>query len=439
MAIPLHNRIYNSEVQGKKDGSEVIVAGWLADIKLLGKLAFLKLRDRSGFLQIVATEDFKGFKKLSDITLESVIVLKGKVKPSKAKAGGKELQLEDFEVLSLADPHIPIDMTGKIETDLSKRLDWRYLDLRQPKELAIFKVRAEVTRAVREFLANNGFIEMHTPKIVGMGAEGGATLFTVPDYYGKKAYLAQSQQFYKQMMQIAGFERVFEIGPSFRAEKSHTIRHLTEFSHVDVEMSFIEDVDDVLKIGEGLLAHVLACVKKNCSNELKLLGVENDILKLPVPRVTYSDAIKMLQKAGSKIKDGEDIGMGDEKLLGEAVKNKFKTDAYFLEKFPWKLDVCKFYSMREGNVGKVADFEYKGQEIFTGAQREHRIEFLKKQIKEKGLREKDFEYYTEPFKYGVPPHGGFGLGLDRLVQLILNLPNIREAVLFPRDTERLTP
>jgi aspartyl/asparaginyl-tRNA synthetase len=280
---------------------------------------------------------------------------------------------------------------------------------------------------------------MHTPKLVGMGAEGGATLFTVPDYYGKKAYLAQSQQFYKQMMQIAGFERVFEIGASFRAEKSHTVRHLTEFSHIDVEMSFIEDLDDVLKIGEGLLAHVLTCVKKNCQSELKMLGVENETLKLPVPRVNYADAIKMLQKAGSKIKDGDDIGMEDEKLLGEAVKNKFKTDAYFLQKFPWKQDVCKFYSMREGNVGRVADFEYKGQEIFTGAQREHRIEFLKKQIKEKGLREKDFEYYMEPFKYGVPPHGGFGLGLDRLTQFILNLPNIREAVLFPRDPERLTP
>jgi aspartyl-tRNA synthetase len=240
-------------------------------------------------------------------------------------------------------------------------------------------------------------------------------------------------------MQIAGFERVFEIGPSFRAEKSHTIRHLAEFSHVDVELSFIEDLGDVLKIGDGLLAHVLNCVKKNCSDELKLLCVEIETLKLPIPRVNYVEAIPMLQKAGSKIKKGEDIGMEDEKLLGELVKKKYKSDAYFLQKFPWKLDVCKFYSMREGDFGRVADLEYKGQELFTGAQREHRIDMLKKQIREKGLREKDFEYYIEPFKYGVPPHGGFGLGLDRLVQFILNLPNIREAVLFPRDTERLTP
>lgn len=439
MAIPLKTRIYNSEAQLKKDGSEVIVAGWLADIKLLGKLAFLKLRDRTGTLQIVATEDFKEFKKLPSLTLESVIVIKGKVKPSKAKAGGKELQLEDFDVLSLADSHLPIDMTGKIPTDLSKRLDWRYLDLRSPKNFAIFKIRAEITKAIREFLTNNRFIEMQTPKLVGMGAEGGATLFTVPDYYGKRAYLAQSQQFYKQLMQIAGFERVFEIGPSFRAEKSHTVRHLTEFSHVDVEMSFIENLDDVLKIGEGLLAHVLNSVKSNCAAELKSLGVENDTLKLPIPRVDYTEAITMLQKAGSKIKKGEDIGMEDEKLLGELVKKKYKSDAYFLQKFSWKLDVCKFYSMREGDFGRVADLEYKGQELFTGAQREHRIEMLKKQIKEKGLREKDFEYYMEPFKYGVPPHGGFGLGLDRLTQFILNLPNIREAVLFPRDPERLAP
>ncbi|MEK6807515.1 MAG: amino acid--tRNA ligase-related protein, partial [Nanoarchaeota archaeon] len=223
------------------------------------------------------------------------------------------------------------------------------------------------------------------------------------------------------------------------AEKSHTVRHMTEFSHIDVELSFIDDLDDVLKISEGVLNHVLACVKKNCANELKILGVEIETLKLPIPRVDYEEAVKLLQKAGSKIKMGEDIGMEDEKLLGEAVKNKYKTDAYFLQKFPWKLDVCKFYSMREGNYGKVADLEYKGQEIATNAQREHRYGVLKAQIKEKGLKEKDFEYYTEPFKYGTPPHGGFGMGLDRLTQFILNLVNIREATLFPRDTERLTP
>jgi len=437
MEIDIHKRVCSCEVQKAKEGSKAVVAGFAAEVKSLGKIAFIKLRDREGFVQLVST-DSKLIDKISKIPQESVIVAEGKVKKSKLKAGGNELDLEHFEILSEAQK-LPIDISGKIETDLSKRLDYRYIDLRNPKNLAIFKIRAEITRAVREFLTNNGFIEMQTPKLVGMGAEGGATLFTIPDYYGKKAYLAQSQQFYKQLMQISGFERVFEIGPSFRAEKSHTVRHMTEFSHIDVELSFIKDLDDVLKIGEGLLAHALTCVKKNCQEELKLLGVEIELAKLPLPRVNYTEAIDMLRKAGSKIKQGEDIGMEDEKLLGELVKKKFKSDAYFLQKFPWKLDVCKFYSMREGNFGSVADFEYKGQELFTGAQREHRVEILKKQIKEKGLKEKDFEYYIEPFKYGCPPHGGFGMGLDRLTQYMLNLPNVREATLFPRDPERLAP
>ncbi|MGB9675546.1 MAG: amino acid--tRNA ligase-related protein, partial [Candidatus Nanoarchaeia archaeon] len=251
--------------------------------------------------------------------------------------------------------------------------------------------------------------------------------------------LAQSQQFYKQMAQLAGFERTFEIGPSFRAEKSHTVRHLSEFTHLDVEMSFITDLNDVLKISEGVLAYAIQNVRKNCKEELNLLGVELEELKLPLPRVRYEEAIEMLQKAGSKIKKGEDIGTEDEKILGELVKSKFGSDAYFLTYFPWKLDVCKFYSMREGDYGRVADLEYKGQEIATNAQREHRYELLKKQIVEKGLNLKAFEFYTEPFKFGAPPHGGFGMGIDRVTQFMLNLSNIREAVMFPRDPERLAP
>lgn len=437
MAIDIHKRIYSCEVQCAKPSAEVVVAGWAAEVKSLGKIAFIKLRDRTGLVQLVSS-DTKMIDKIAKISNESVILVHGKVKVSKLKAGGNELEIEDIEVLSEAQK-LPIDISGKIETDLSKRLDYRYVDLRNPKNLAIFKVRAEITRAVREFLTTNGFIEMQTPKLISMGAEGGATLFAVPDYYGRKAYLAQSQQFYKQLMQVSGFERVFEIGPSFRAEKSHTVRHMTEFSHIDVEFSYVKDLDDVEKIGEGLLAHVLNCVKKNCQMELKLLGVDIELLKLPIPRVNYTEAVDMLRKAGSKIKQGDDIDMEAEKLLGELVKKKFKSDAYFLQKFPWKQEVCKFYSMREGDFGRVADLEYKGQEISTNTQREHRYELLKKQIKEKGLKEKDFEYYTEPFKYGCPPHGGFGMGLDRLTQFILNLPNIREATLFPRDPERLTP
>jgi len=437
MAIPFHNRIYNFDVQGKKDGSEVIVAGWVANVKSIGKLAFLSLRDRSGFLQIVATDSFRKFKDISKISLESVIVAKGKVKPSKAKAGGKELLLEDFEVLSLADSHLPIDMTGKISTDLSKRLDWRILDLRNPKHLAIFKLRSAINHYIREFLIKNGFIEMQSPKIVGTGAEGGATLFPV-SYYGKKAYLSQSQQLYKQMLLATGLDRLFEIAPTFRAEVSHTTRHLAEFTHFDFEMAWIEDEDDVLKMLETCFVDVLKQLKANNSEELKLLSVEIEIPKLPFPRITYDNSVELLKKAGVKIKAGEDIGTDDEKKLGEIIKAKYKTDAYFITKYPYAIK--PFYIMKDGKkASKGFDFEYKGEEMASGGQREHRYDVLTKQIIEKGLKPKDFEFYLNAFKYGCPPHGGFGLGIDRLVKNILNLENIREAVLFPRDTERLAP
>lgn len=433
----LEKRVATKDAFSKDDA---VVAGWVEEYRDLKKIKFIILRDASGTLQItlpkakVPPAVFE-----QEFTKESVIAVKGKMVPSKEARGGKEMIPELIEVITKAETPLPIDISGKIETDLSKKLDYRYLDLRHQKNLAIFKIRAEVTRAIREFLSGKGFIEMQTPKLIGMGAEGGATLFALKDYYGKTAYLAQSQQFYKQLMQIAGFEKVFEIGASFRAEKSHTTRHMTEFSHLDLEMSFIKDLDDVLKIEEALVAHVIKCVIENCKEELALVNPNLEQLKLPLPRVNYSEAIELLKKEGVKIKDGDDIGTEHEKILGDLVKKKYKSDAYFLQKFPWNLDVCKFYSMRDGNVGLVADFEYKGQEISTGTQREHRFEMLKEQIKEKGLKEKDFEYYTTPFKYGVPPHGGFGMGIDRLVQFILDLPNIREAVLFPRDPERLSP
>jgi len=435
--IDIHKRISTAEVHQKKQGTFAIVAGWAEEIKVLGKIAFIKLRDREGYLQLV-TSDKDLIKEIEEFSKESVILVQGQVKTSQLKAGGNELQVSAIEVLSKAEPKLPIDVTGKVPADLSKRLDFRVLDLRNPKHLAIFKVRAKISEALREFFKKENFIEMQTPKLVGAGAEGGATLFKL-DYYDKPAYLSQSQQLYKQLMNIAGFGKVYEIGPSFRAEKSHTIRHMAEFTHIDVEMSWIKDEEDLMNFQERLLEYVLKYVKSSCKKELELLGVEIEIPKLPLPRISHSEAIKMLQDAGSKIKDGEDIGTEDEKILGELVKKKYATDAYFLIKFPWSLDVCKFYWMRNKDFGRGADFEYKGTEISSGSQREHRYDILIKQLKEKGLKPEDFVYYTEPFKYGAPPHGGFGMGLDRLTQLILNLPNVREATLFPRDPERLTP
>ena len=435
MALDLHKRIYSKEVQSSKAGSQVIVAGWASDVKSLGKIAFIKLRDREGYLQLVST-DAKLIEKISGLTNESVIIASGKVQKSKAKAGGNELELEEFEVLSLSDPKLPIDMSGKIETDLSKRLDYRVLDLRNPKHLAVFKIRSQANTSTRDFLLANGFIEMQTPKLVAAGTEGGATLFQA-DYYGKKVFLSQSQQLYKQYLLAAGFDRVFEIGPSFRAEKSHTMRHLTEFTHFDFEMAFIKSEEDVLAILESWFVQLLKDINEKCKTELEILGKEIEIPKQPFPRVTYKECLQLLATVGVKLKFGDDIGTDDEKKVGELVKKKYKTNAYFITKYPFELK--PFYIMTDGEVSRGFDFEYEGEELASGGQREHHADVLTKQIKEKGLNPKDFEFYILPFRYGTPPHGGFGLGIDRLIRYILKLENIREAVLFPRDPERLTP
>ncbi len=436
MILSLNKRISAAEVQQKNEGEEVLVAGYAADAKELGKIAFIVIRDRSGTVQIVATPDNSQFKDIGAIPRESIIAIKGVVKQSKLKSGGKELQLQQFEVVNPSQSVLPIDFSGKIPTVLDKRLDYRILDLRNPKVLAIFKVRSRANMALREFLLNEGFMEMQTPKIIAAGAEGGATLFPVV-YYDKKAFLSQSQQLYKQMMLSAGFEKVFEIGPTFRAEKSHTTKHLTEFTHFDFEMAFIDDEDDVLKVLEQLFVHVLKDVQKNCKDELALLGITLDIPQLPFPRVTYKEALELLNAAGAKLTFGDDIGSEDEKNLGEIVKKKHKNSAYFLTKYPYSLK--PFYVMTDGEISRGFDFEYRGMELASGGQREHRVEALQKQIKGKGLKAGDFEFYLDAFKYGMPPHGGFGMGVDRLVQMMLQLGNIREAVLFPRDPERLEP
>jgi len=436
MALSFAKRIPAEEVQHRKEGDEVLVAGFAADAKSLGKIAFIQLRDRSGSVQIVATPEHSQFKDIGAITKESIVAIIGTVKQSKLKAGGKELQLKQLEIINPSQPNLPIDFSGKIQTVLDKRLDYRILDLRNPKVLAIFKVRSRTNMAVREFLINEGFIEMQTPKIISAGAEGGATLFPVV-YYDKKAFLSQSQQLYKQMMLAAGFEKVFEIGPTFRAEKSHTTRHQTEFTHFDFEMAYIDTEDDVLKVMERMFVHVLKEVEKNCRHELEMLGVKLDIPKLPFPRVTHKEAIELLNAAGSKLKQGDDIGSEDEKKLGELVEKKYKSSAYFITKFPFALK--PFYIMTDGSLSRGFDFEYRGLELASGGQREHRHEVLKQQIKGKGLKPDDFEFYLDCFKYGIPSHGGFGIGIDRMIQTMLHLDNIREAVLFPRDPERLAP
>ncbi len=430
--IGLSKRISTIELQKAKLGSTVVLAGWVEKFKPMGKVAFIKLRDRSGYAQIVITQSYSGLKGLKEINRESVVAVRGKVKRSKAKSGGKELELSSIDILSSAETPLPIEFLGKdIETDLSKRLDYRYIDLRNPKNLAIFKIRSVLLESIHSFFKINSFIEMQTSKISSAGAEGGAELFELP-YFAKKVSLNQSQQLYKQLIMISGFEKAYEIGPSYRAEKSHTYRHLTEFWQLDVEMSFINGMEDILKTEERLLVHILRTIAKECKSELNIIGAKINIPKLPLPRVTHTEACKLL---GIKLKS--DIGTEAERKLGQIMKRKTGSDAFFLINFPSNL--TKFYAMHDGDIGRYVDLIYKNNEISSGGQREHRYDTLIKQIKERKLNPKQFEFYTRPFKYGAPPHGGFGMGIDRLLSFALGIKNVREVVLFPRDVERVTP
>ncbi|MBL7100816.1 MAG: aspartate--tRNA(Asn) ligase [Nanoarchaeota archaeon] len=434
----LDKRIYIREAL-KKNSKEIIVAGWVENIKALGSIIFVSLRDRSGKLQAVALKKSltpEAYKKLSKVTPESAIAIKGKIQKSKAKGAKHELALKDFEVLSRAETPLPVDMASNTTTGLDKRLDNRFLDTRREKINAIFRVRSNLFKYTVDFFHKEGFVNINTPKLTACGVESGAELFDLP-YFGKKAYLAQSPQVYKQMFVAGGFERVYEIAPVFRAEKSHTTRHLTEFTGIDMEMGFIKDEHDVMDVVEALFKFIIKKVKQECKEELKILGVELDIPK-KIPRIDHKEIRALLKKEGKEIGENDDLDAEAEELLGKIVKKKYKEDFVFTLNYPWA--IRPFYHMKPENDPKGTksfDLLWNGVEIATGAQREHRYEILLAQAKEKGVELN--EDYGKIFRLGAPSHGGIGLGLDRMAQRLLKLNNVREAILLPRDPERLEP
>jgi aspartyl-tRNA synthetase len=316
------------------------------------------------------------------------------------------------------------------------------MDLRKGEVRAIFRVRQVATDGIRQYLHRHHFLEVQTPKLVGAGAEGGATLFGV-QYFDKPGFLAQSPQLYKQILMAAGLERVFEIAPAFRAEASDTVRHLAEFSSFDVEMSFIESSEDVMAVVEGVVHAALQHVSQECKGELELLGREVRVPHLPLPRVPYEDAVGWLNAEGRAASLEAEYGTEEEKRMGELVVERFNgAELYFLTDFPTAIKATTFYAMRHDDRPAFTgyfDLEYKGQELTSGGQREHRIDRLLAQMEENRIDPKQFDFYLQAFRYGMPPHGGFGFGVERFLQSMLDLPNIREAVLFPRDRYRLVP
>ena len=433
-------RTYLHALNKAKEGQEVLIQGWVADVRDLSNVKFVLLRDMSGHVQAVAakgkTPD-REFKSIAKLPIESSVTITGKIKKNKVAKLGYEVIIEDFDILNKAESPLPIDTSSKSNTQIDKRLDYRFLDVRRPEVRAIFNVRSRMAKAVSDFFESEGFTNINSPKLTAAGVESGAEMFPVA-YFDKEAFLSQSPQIYKQMMVAAGFEKVYEIGPVFRAEKSHTSRHLSEFTGIDMEMGFIKNQNDVINVIEKLCIYIVKDIKENCVCDLKILGVDLEVPQ-KIPRITMAEAKELLLKEGKKLKRDDDLDSEAEALLGKLMKKKHNSDFVFVTDYPWK--VRPFYHMRPENKNLTESFDliWNGVEVGTGAQREHRYEILKEQAKEKGINLDDMPDYANIFKYGCPPHGGIGLGLDRMTQRILKLSNVREAILLPRDTERLTP
>jgi aspartyl-tRNA synthetase len=426
-------------------GKTVKIEGFLQTLRDQKKMQFLILRDPTGLVQVAHfkanNEDLAA--RISQINVESALVVTGKVVDNPVvKLGGLELQLETLEVNNLAESPLPFDPFGETLPLLDYRLDWRYMDLRRPINLLIFKVETLAEQAMREYWTKNDFIEIHSPKLVGAPSESGAELFTLP-YFDRTAYLAQSPQFYKQMAMAAGFERIFEIGPVFRADPSFTARHMTEFTGVDVEISWIKSHEEVMEFEERWLQYVYQRVKDTYGEEIKeYFGLDLVVPEVPFPRIPMADVIRILKERGYAIpaeKKG-DIDPGGEREIAAYVKEKYNHDFVFITN--WPASVRPFYHMRlEGDdtLTRSYDLIANGLEITTGAQREHRPEVLVKQALEKGLHTEPIQFYIDFFRYGCPSHGGFGLGLARLMMAMLNLNNIRESVYIFRGPTRLSP
>ncbi|MFH1229117.1 MAG: aspartate--tRNA(Asn) ligase [Candidatus Aenigmatarchaeota archaeon] len=434
---------YSRDVTPSMADNEVIVMGWCREIRDIGKLKFIKLADREGFVQVIVKKDVvkpEVLEKIDQLGREDVVAVKAIVKSNPQAPGGRELIPLNIKILSVSERPLPLEIeTKKTPAEFTTRLDSRFMDLRKPEVAAIFKVRDASTTAIRSFLESQGFIEINTPKIIAQASEGGAEVFKVK-YFDTEAYLAQSPQFYKQMMMAAGFDRVYEIGSAFRAEKSHTTRHLTEIMMLDLEMSFINSLEDVMNVVEGMMFSVCDYVSKNEKEALEILGKTVKVPAKPFPRITMDEAKTLLKEKGLKYGPNDELDAAGERALGEVVKEKFDNEFVFLTEFPWKQ--AKFYhkqSEKNPSAAERCDLIYNGVEISTITLREYRYDKLMEQAKAGNVDTKKIDFYLNAFRYGMPPHGGCGVGIDRIVQQLLGLANIQEAVLFPRTPDRLVP
>ncbi len=445
----MSERVYIKDV-AEKVGTEVKLQGFADNIRNSKSMLFIVLKDITGKVQITLEKDSAPelAEKLEAVTNDSVLTVIGQVAENEyVKLGGieiipKEISVESVaEALPIARKEIPATKKKKAveRSSIDQRIDYRWIDLRTEENQLMFQVQTALVNAMRQYLLAEGFIEIHTPKLIGAASESGADVFQV-EYFDRKAYLAQSPQFYKQMAMASGFERIFEVGPVFRAEKSFTSKHTTEFTGFDLEFSYIDSFRDVMRMEENLLQAGLKAVQEKYGERIKeLFGTEVIVPGTPFPVVTLQELYQGLERDfGYTVEESEkgDLTTDAERLSYEWVKKHYGHEFLFVTDY--SAQKRAFYHMRDENgVPQGYDLIWRGVEITTGAQREHRYEVLKKQAEEKGLAE-DVRFYLEFFRYGCPPHGGFGIGVDRLTMLLMGL-TIKDAMFLFRGPNRLTP
>ena len=422
---------------------EIEIQGFIDNIRNLQYVQFVILRDGTGSIQVTIEKNDENkelVEIIDNLTLESTVKITGKLLDSpKVKLNGMEIIPTNIIVTSKSLGELPIDIKKKDNSLRETRLDWRFLDLRRNDNKLLFECQTFIERKMREYWYNHGYMEIHTPKISASSAESGAEMFKL-DYFGEKACLSQSPQFYKQMTMASGFNKVFEIGPVFRAENSHTSYHATEIEMVDCELSWIDSYLDVMKEEEEWIKYFMSALKEEYGEKIKeVFNVEVSDISNDFPRITFEE-VKNIMKNEYKYtgEKEDDLDRHEEELICKYAKKKYKSDFVFVTNFPYS--ARSFYVMRDAEgVTQTYDLLFKGIEITSGAQREHRYDILKKQIEEKGIDPKDLEFYLDFFKYGCPPHGGFGVGLARILMRIFEIDNIREATLIYRGPTRLNP
>lgn len=428
--VDIRRTHYARQLDDALVGQQVRVGGWIEDVRDIGKLAFVTIRDVTGACQAIVTGD--SVQAARQAARQSAVVVAGMVQKSKAKDFPVEVKVSEFTILTKAVHPLPIDPTGRVESAIDKRLDSRALDLRTPRVAAIFRLRSAGLEVIRDTLRNEGFIEVNTPKVIGSASEGGANLFGF-DYFGKrKAYLAQSPQLYKEQLTL-GLDRVFEIGPYFRAENSHTVRHLTEFTSVDIEAAFL-DYEDVMDVVEKVVKHVADAFREEHRADLNLAGGK-EISVSTIDRLTYEQCLEELAKEGEKLQFGDDLSDSALRKLGEIHRG-----FYFIMDWPLKLKPFYIHEKEDNpKLSKSFDLQHGYLELVSGGRRLHDPAKLRSRLAEQGLNPASFEEHLKAFDWGMPPHSGWGLGYDRLMMVLTGSQNVRDVVLYPRDTDRLTP